>query len=788
MTMITYTVFPGPQAHKGIDKKEITSTWDAFCMRVAGAQEYPDKGSQPLIKLAMFSSHRTAAHSLRHDANVTWVTGIEGDYDRGEVRMEQAVEMLERAGVRAVLHSSASSTPEKPRWRVLCPLSDKRTPDARSALVARLNGVLGGILANESFALSQAYYVGRVPGGMYTTAVTFEDADEGQCIDELDELDELAIGRPSAGVPVRGSGGHVAGAGLSLGVEMFEARVAELGRKLRTGDSRRDLIRSYLASRSARGLGEAELIKLVEAVVGDYFDPADPIDQANILAMIRSFAIKDRATVVQPVDMSGMTVGGVAGTGAGVEHSGAAGGAVVIDLDEMRERARDVAYERVPGAVVPNRAMPVEAAQALVRWIDGCGEDSHRLVSIAAAMSVICAAAARRYVSATGDPASDYMAVVAPSVSMARYALTACEQVMNEAGFRAMLRTQRFSNVGQVYGALHKAPALLALSDDLGEMQRFARRQPSGVTEQTLSLLTGRVHAGETMCLDAWSDLGFGVKQPEGGLEAPVIYAPSLTWLSIVGAQHLGGLFASGEFARGSVDSILLIPAVDAGDWAQRPRVARAAVPVDVLTRIRNMRGFEDGQTLALKAEQIFGGTSCVMASPAVVDFPPLVSEIEAAWIARYANRGQQARQLARGARGHLRRWVTALAAFACPQRPVATDEIVIWCRDILAGLLEASIDAANLRGQDDDAKPDVYQKVLEFIGDRGVDGASYRTIVIGCRAFRALPNEKRKELLTQMDEDGACKESKTLSGRGTVFLLAKHVASTEKAQRSVDV
>lgn len=775
MTMITYTVFPGPQAHRGIDKKEITSTWDAFCMRVASAQEYPDKSSQPLIKLAMFSSNRTAAHSLRHDANVMWVTGIEGDYDRGEVRMEQAVEMLERAGVRAVLHSSASSTPEKPRWRVLCPLSEKRTPDARAALVARLNGVLGGILANESFALSQSYYVGRVPGGVYTTAVTFEDANEGSCIDELDELDELAIGRPSAGVPVAGAGGYVAGAGLSLGVEMFEAKVAELGRKLRTGDSRRDLIRSYLASRSARGLGEAELIKLVEAVVGDYFDPADPIDQGNILAMIRSFAVKDRATVVQPVDMSGMAVGCVAGGSAPIS------GAVVIDLDEMRERARDVAYERVPGAVVPTRAMPVEAAQALVRWIDGCGEDSHRLVSIAAAMSVICAAAARRYVSATGDPASDYMAVVAPSVSMARYALTACEQVMNEAGFRAMLRTQRFSNVGQVYGALHKAPALLALSDDLGEMQRFARRQPSGVTEQTLSLLTGRVHAGETMCLDAWSDLGFGVKQPEGGPEAPVIYAPSLTWLSIVGAQHLGGLFASGEFARGSVDSILLIPAVEAGDWAQRPRVARAAVPVDVLTRIRNMRGFEDGQTLALKAEQIFGGTSCVMASPAVVDFPPLVSEIEAAWIARYANRGQQARQLARGARGHLRRWVTALAAFACPQRPVVTEEIVIWCRDILAGLLEASIDAANLRGQDDDAKPDAYQKVLEFIGDRGMDGVAQREITHGCKAYRTMATEKRKELLTQMMEDGAIKELPTPSGRGTVFLLAKHASEVKK-------
>ena len=88
------------------------------------------------------------------------------------------------------------------------------------------------------------------------------------------------------------------------------------------------------------------MIKLVEAVVGDYFDPADPIDQGNILAMIRAFAIKDRATVVQPVDMSGMAVGCVAGAVAG---SSSPTGAVVIDLDEMRERVRNLIRPAVEG-------------------------------------------------------------------------------------------------------------------------------------------------------------------------------------------------------------------------------------------------------------------------------------------------------------------------------------------------------------------------------------------------------------------------------------------------------
>jgi len=229
------------------------------------------------------------------------------------------------------------------------------------------------------------------------------------------------------------------------------------------------------------------------------------------------------------------------------------------------------------------------------------------------------------------------------------------------------------------------------------------------------------------------------------------------------------------------VDSILLVPATDITDWMQRPKVARPSVPKAILTRIRNMRGFQDGQTIGLNAERIFNGTACIEPSPCVVDFPPLVGEIEAAWIAMYAGRGQQARQLARGARGHLRRWVTALAAFACPDDPIATPEIIMWCSEIIGSLLDSAIDAANLRAADDDVKPDAYQRVLEFVGERGADGASLRTLTNGCRAYRALATDKRSELMALMVSDKAVVELSTPSGRGTLFLLAQHAKKAKK-------
>ena len=142
----------------------------------------------PLVQAARFGDHRTDKGALRHDANVLAITGIEGDYDGGEMPLELAAEKVQMAGIRAVFYTSPSHTPERPRWRVVAPLSREHPPEARAPFVARMNGVLGGVLANESFTLSQCFYFGRVNGAPYESRRT-----EGSCIDELDELDSIAV-------------------------------------------------------------------------------------------------------------------------------------------------------------------------------------------------------------------------------------------------------------------------------------------------------------------------------------------------------------------------------------------------------------------------------------------------------------------------------------------------------------------------------------------------------------------------------------------------------------------
>lgn len=116
---------------------------------------------------------------MRHDANMLSISGVEGDYDAGQVSIEEAAIRLQGAGIEAVLYTTARHTPEAPRWRVLAPLAARHPPSDRRALAGVLNTVLGGILAVESFTDSLAYYVGKVTGAHYDWRRV-----KGRCLDD----------------------------------------------------------------------------------------------------------------------------------------------------------------------------------------------------------------------------------------------------------------------------------------------------------------------------------------------------------------------------------------------------------------------------------------------------------------------------------------------------------------------------------------------------------------------------------------------------------------------------
>lgn len=145
----------------------------------------------PWIKFAKVGKLKTDKGSLRHDANMLSITGVEGDYDGEKVSFDDAVMMLRDSGIACIVHTSPSHTPEKPRWRVLAPCSKACPKEDRYKLVARINGVLGGILGPESFTLSQAYLYGHIDGSSDVRVATVD----GSFIDMIPELDDIARGK-----------------------------------------------------------------------------------------------------------------------------------------------------------------------------------------------------------------------------------------------------------------------------------------------------------------------------------------------------------------------------------------------------------------------------------------------------------------------------------------------------------------------------------------------------------------------------------------------------------------
>lgn len=144
---------------------------------------YPTKQDCPLIKLASVGEKRSSRGSLRFDANITSVSGVECDYDAGALDPATASLLLTYAGIRAIIYTSASHTPAKPRWRVLAPFSHDLPPPARRDAAARINAALGGCLAGESFTLSQSFFVGRVADAIYECHTSV-----GQPVDTLVNL------------------------------------------------------------------------------------------------------------------------------------------------------------------------------------------------------------------------------------------------------------------------------------------------------------------------------------------------------------------------------------------------------------------------------------------------------------------------------------------------------------------------------------------------------------------------------------------------------------------------
>lgn len=167
MNYTTFNSLTNPQGTRH------TATWVDVARLIQNVPAYPDKGSQPLIKMGIFEGDsRGAGHSL------VSISGIEIDYDAGEVTAHSAATLLRQAGIECVVCSTFTSSPDCPKWRVFAPTSRELPAELRQHLVNALDAVIGNIAARESYTPKQTFFFGRNPESNY---VFFHV--KGECVD-----------------------------------------------------------------------------------------------------------------------------------------------------------------------------------------------------------------------------------------------------------------------------------------------------------------------------------------------------------------------------------------------------------------------------------------------------------------------------------------------------------------------------------------------------------------------------------------------------------------------------
>jgi hypothetical protein len=247
MSAVSVTYFRGYAAG---EKWVHAVTLEALAQRIRTTTA-PAKSQLPWLKLARFGNAKTAAGSLRHDANVIACTGVEADYDGERISLDEAVETAEKAALRCIIYTSPSHSEARPRWRLLCPAEREFQPKERGWLLGRVHGLYGRIFARESWTLSQAYYYGSVANN---PAHRVELID-GCCIDQLDELDEIALGPPGV------ASGEIGEAGSDGRVD------AELIRRIVTGDGYHPEMCALAARYVGRGLRAAPVADILRGIM-----------------------------------------------------------------------------------------------------------------------------------------------------------------------------------------------------------------------------------------------------------------------------------------------------------------------------------------------------------------------------------------------------------------------------------------------------------------------------------------------------------------------------------------
>ena len=437
------------------------------------------------------------------------------------------------------------------------------------------------------------------------------------------------------------------------------------------------------------------------------------------------------------------------------------------------------APEILPETLPESRTFPVGGLDELAEWISSGASVAYPSITQQAVLSLASIAVARLYTTPQGDPLSLYLGCCGRSVGELRYAHHAVQQAMSAAGLRRMVRSTRMTSPATIYKSLLRSPATLYLSDDYGGVAAFSKRQPSGLQEHALSLVSS-LYDGKNVQLDGPEDAGLRAGSGQVVDEQPVIFSPCLSVLALIGTDQLATLMRSSETGRGALQQMLFALADERLVVEQDPQQTEPPVWLpEYLRRLRRAPHPEQGVDLNLA--DIFSGLSSLLPQQLVIPFESPLQPIYAALDDVSSDR--RVRSMLLSARGIVRRIAAVLAAWHDPDHPRVTSPILEWTGAYVVDRMRETIEQFEIL-HSTDGRSSVYDQVLAAVTKARGAGISNRDLCRECWGYRGLSGEKRGELVALMLDDEAIVEVSTFNPqtkrKSTVFVAKKFVKGEE--------
>lgn len=424
------------------------------------------------------------------------------------------------------------------------------------------------------------------------------------------------------------------------------------------------------------------------------------------------------------------------------------------------------------------RAFPVPGLDEVFGWIESLSSVAYPAITQQAVLAIVSAAVSRTYITPQGDPLSLYLGCCGRSVGELRYVHHAVSAAMSAAGLRRMVRATRMTSPATIYKSLLRSPSTMYLSDDYGGVAAFSKRQPSGLQEHALSLISS-LYDGKTIQLDGPEDAGLRSGSAQVSDEQPVIYAPSMNVLALIGMDQLATLMRQSETGRGALQQMLFAIGDERSIIEHDP--ISVAPPIwlpGYLRTVRRVPHPEMGVDLTLA--DIFSGNAGLPPVQVVVPFETPLKPAYDALDALSSDR--RVRSLLLAARGIVRRIAAGLAAWGAPDAPVVTRGILDWTSAYVCDRMRETVEQFEIL-HSLDGKSSVYDQVLAKIAESRTDGVSEGDLPAICWAYRNLSGKQRGELIEIMLQDHMVMQitRKPKTGRPSKRLVA---ARFIKAQR----